>query len=64
MNRIRIIGVLLLMMFFLPMQAQEIINGRVVDEATGEGIGFASIQYKGMNLVAITDPKDVSSFAC
>ena len=57
MNRIRIIGVLLLMMFFLPMQAQEIINGRVVDEATGEGIGFASVQYKGMNLVAITDPQ-------
>ena len=57
MNRIRIIGVLLLMMLFLPMQAQEIINGRVVDEATGEGIGFASIQYKGMNLVAITDPQ-------
>ena len=55
MNRIRIIGVLLLMMLFLPMQAQEIINGRVVDEATGEGIGFASVQYKGMNLVAITD---------
>ena len=57
MNRIRIIGVLLLMMLFLPMQAQEIINGRVVDEATGEGIGFASVQYKGMNLVAITDPQ-------
>jgi hypothetical protein len=49
--------VLLLMMLFLPMQAQEIINGRVVDEATGEGIGFASVQYKGMNLVAITDPQ-------
>lgn len=57
MNRIRIIGVLLLMMLFLPMQAQKIINGRVVDEATGEGIGFASVQYKGMNLVAITDPQ-------
>ena len=57
MNRIRIIGVLLLMMIVLPLQAQDIIHGRVVDEATGEGIGFASVQYKGLNLVTITNPQ-------
>ena len=44
-------------MLLLPLQAQEIIRGRVVDEATGEGIGFASVQYKGLNLVTITDPQ-------
>ena len=57
MNRIRIIGVLLLLMILLPLQAQDVIHGHVVDEATGEGIGFASVQYKGLNLVAITDPQ-------
>lgn len=57
MNRLRGIGLLLLLMLLLPLQAQEIIRGRVVDEATGEGIGFASVQYKGLNLVTITDPQ-------
>ena len=41
----------------LPAQAQEMISGHVVDEATGEGIGFASVQYKGVNLTTITDPQ-------
>ena len=54
---IRIIGLLLLLMFLQPIHAQDIIKGRVVDEATGEGIGFASVQYKGLNLVTITDPQ-------
>jgi hypothetical protein len=44
-------------MWLLPLQAQETIQGHVVDEATGEGIGFASVQYKGLNLVTITDPQ-------
>ena len=57
MNRIRIIGVLLLLMQLLSLQAQDLIRGHVVDEATGEGIGFASVQYKGLNLVTITDPQ-------
>ena len=56
MNRFRIIGLLLMMTLLMPLQAQEVIKGRVVDEATGEGIGFASVQYKGLNLVTITDP--------
>lgn len=57
MNRFRIIGLLLMMTLLMPLQAQEVIKGRVVDEATGEGIGFASVQYKGLNLVTITDPQ-------
>ena len=57
MNRIRIIVLSFLLTFLLPLQAQEFIRGHVVDEATGEGIGFASVQYKGLNLVAITDPQ-------
>ena len=57
MKMIRIIGLLLLLMFLQPIHAQDIIKGRVVDEATGEGIGFASVQYKGLNLVTITDPQ-------
>ena len=57
MKMIRTIGLLLLLMFLQPLHAQDIIKGHVVDEATGEGIGFASVQYKGLNLVAITDPQ-------
>ena len=57
MSKIRIIGLFLMLMLLLPLHAQEIIRGHVVDEATGEGIGFASVQYKGLNLVAITDPQ-------
>ena len=57
MIRFRIIGLLLMMTLLMPLQAQEVIKGRVVDEATGEGIGFASVQYKGLNLVTITDPQ-------
>ena len=57
MSRIRIIGLFLMLVLLLPLHAQEIIRGHVVDEATGEGIGFASVQYKGLNLVTITDPQ-------
>jgi len=57
MNRFRIIVLLFLQILLLPLQAQEVIRGHVVDEATGAGIGFASVQYKGMNLVTITDPQ-------
>ena len=55
MNRLCIIFLWLLLV--LPTQAQDIISGHVVDEATGEGIGFASVQYKGVNLTTITDPQ-------
>ena len=50
---------LLLLLFLLcsacSLQAQEVITGHVVDEATGESLGFVSVQYKGMKLAAITD---------
>ena len=37
------------------MQAQQVIKGHVVDEATGENIGFASVQYKNRQGATITD---------
>ena len=39
---------------FVNIAAQTIV-GHVVDEATGENIGFASVQYKGHHVAAITD---------
>ena len=39
---------------FSSIAAQTIV-GHVVDEATGENIGFASVQYKGHHVAAITD---------
>jgi len=47
---------LLLLALAVPAVAQQIIQGHVVDEATGENIGFASVQYKNLKLAAITDP--------
>lgn len=47
--------ILLLMVLTLPVKAQEYITGHVVDEATGEKLAFASVQYKGMQIVAVTD---------
>ena len=41
--------------FSLSLQAQEYITGHVVNEATGENVGFASVQYKGHRLAVITD---------
>lgn len=52
---IRIVLLLLTMTYGLPLHAQQFITGNVVDEATGEKIGFASVQYKGHNLATITD---------
>ena len=57
MNRIRVFTLLFALLLLLPLKAQQLISGRVVDEATGEGLAFASVQYKALNLVAITDPQ-------
>ena len=38
----------------IVLHAQNIV-GHVVDEATGENIGFASVQYKDHHVAAITD---------
>ena len=46
---------LLVMLLPLPIQAQQVIKGHVVDEATGENIGFASVPYKNRQATAITD---------
>ncbi len=41
---------------FLPLTLQaQTITGHVVDEATGENLGFASVQYKGHQIATITD---------
>ena len=55
MEKTKTLWVLLILTLCLPVQAQEYITGRVVDEATGEHIGFASVQYKGHHLATITD---------
>ena len=55
--KIRTILMLLTWALCLPLQAQNIITGHVVDEATGQNIGFATVQYKGQQLTAITDPQ-------
>ena len=44
----------ILYFIFSPIGAQTIV-GHVVDEATGENIGFASVQYKGHHVATITD---------
>ena len=47
---------MLVLALCLPLQAQDVITGHVVDQATGENVGFASVQYKGQKLAAITGP--------
>lgn len=47
--------ILLLLVLTLPVRAQEFITGHVVDEASGENLSFASVQYKGMQIAAVTD---------
>ena len=36
---------LVLMAFSLPMHAQEMITGYVIDDQTGDSIGFITVQY-------------------
>ena len=54
MLRLRVFLFFILYFIFIPIGAQTIV-GHVVDEATGENIGFASVQYKGHHVAAITD---------
>ena len=54
MLRLRVFLFLIFSFLFSPIGAQTIV-GHVVDEATGENIGFASVQYKGHQLATITD---------
>ena len=56
-DNIRITALMLLLctVCLLPVKAQQTVKGHVVDEATGQGVAFASIQYKGHQLATITD---------
>ena len=51
----RIVFFILLLVAVLPLQAQDVIRGHIVDEATGENLAFASVQYKHNKLAAISD---------
>ena len=50
----RQVFVFIFLYFSIALHAQTIV-GHVVDEATGENVGFASVQYKGHHVAAITD---------
>ena len=39
----------------MPLSAQDLIHGLVVDEATGEGVAMASVVYKNPKVVTMTD---------
>ncbi len=54
---IRHILLLLAVVACLPVaaQQQQHIQGRVIDEATGESLAFASVQYKNRKVTAVTD---------
>lgn len=54
-KEIRVILLLFFLLSAIQIQAQEMISGHVVDEATGANIGFATIQYKDRQLVAVSD---------
>ena len=54
MLKLRVFLFFIFYFLFTHVGAQTIV-GHVVDEATGENIGFASVQYKGHNVAVITD---------
>ena len=54
MLKLRVLFFLFFCLLFSHVGAQTIV-GHVVDEATGENIGFASVQYKGHHVATITD---------
>ena len=48
---------LFIILVILPVNvvAQQVVTGHVVDEASGQSIGFASIQYKGKQAATVAD---------
>ena len=46
---------LLVMAVCLPAQAQEKITGYVIDDQTGDSLGFVSVQYKGQKVATMCD---------
>jgi len=58
MEKRKILGLLcLLFLYAIPLLAQGVITGRVVDESTGEALGFASVKYKNRKGATICDPQ-------
>ena len=54
-NRLKWILLLLTLALCLPSQAQDIINGHLVDEDTGENIGFAKSGKEGLYNILIME---------
>ena len=54
---------LLVMAVCLPAQAQEKITGYVIDDQTGDSLGFVSVQYKGQKLATMCDHRGYFSIA-
>ena len=54
-NRLKWILLLLTLALCLPSQAQDIINGHLVDEDTGENIGFAKPKKEGLYNILIME---------
>lgn len=55
MQYLKIVCVTLLMVLCLPVQAQEKITGYVIDDQTGDSLGFVSVQYKDRRLTTMAD---------
>ena len=54
MLRLRFFLFFVFYLLFSHLGAQTIV-GHVVDEATGENIGYASVMYKGQRIAAVSD---------
>ena len=59
----RVVLMLLLMAFSLPSHAQEKITGYVIDDQTGDSIGFITVQYKGEKITTMADHRGYFSIA-
>ena len=58
-----ILWVLSLLWVALPLSAQQVITGTVIDDETGEGIAYASVVCDGKKATAVADPKGRYSIA-
>ena len=50
-----LVFLLYLTVLALPMQAQDHITGYVIDDQTGDSLGFVSVQYKGQKIATVCD---------
>ena len=58
-----ILWVLSLLWVALPLSAQQVITGTVIDDETGEGIAYASVVCDGKKATAVADTKGRYSIA-